>query len=296
MVAHKLIGSTLSSTAARACGLCGDVRKLSRAHVPPQAAGNTTEVLRAADVILDGVRQPGRWQEGGMWIRGLCEDCNNQAGSHYDVAYADFASQVGRLSSPLARHLAVVPGEAPAVRFAPGLVARAVVFGMFAVNPRLRILFPNLAADLMAEMKHGHTGAGPVRWPDKLRLKVGRTHPVFPNTGVISSGVWAMRVETERVVHGTFGDIVWPPLTWSLVPVLDSTESDGLGPPITMQLADASDWIHYGPDRTAVDLRHLVRALPAMLHPMLARTDDWIELMSNDGSDADAVVVFGRQP
>jgi hypothetical protein len=167
---------------------------------------------------------------------------------------------------------------------------------MFAINPRLRVLFPVLADDLTAEIQHKRPALGPIRWPDKLELKVGRTHPAFPNTGVISSGVWAMRVLTERVVHGTFGDIVWPPLTWNLVPTLDDVEKNGFGPPITLPLADASEWIQYGPDRTAVDLRHLVRALPAMPHPMLAHTDDWVELMSNDGSDADAIVVFGRAP
>jgi hypothetical protein len=287
-----LIGSTLSSPGARPCGLCGDFRKLSKAHVPPQAAGNTTKVLRAADVIDGGIRRPGRWQEGGMWVRGLCDDCNTHAGTHYDVAYADFAEQVGVLSSPLAQRLAVVPGEAPAARFAPGLVVRAVLYGMFAISPRLRVLFPDFASDL----KNEAPGLGPVRWPDKLALKVGRTHPAHADSGVISSGVWSIRVLRERVVHATFGDVVWPPLTWCLVPTIEDSELDGLGPPITKTLADASDWINYGPDRTAVDLRNLTPALPAIAHPMLARTDDWVEFMSTDGSDADAIVVFGRQP
>src|SRR5689334_15958501 len=99
MPVHDLVASTLASAAARACGLCGTIRRLSKAHVPPQAAGNTTEVLRAPDVIVDRVRRPGRWLEGGMWVRGLCEDCNNRAGNHFDNPYADFARQVERLST-----------------------------------------------------------------------------------------------------------------------------------------------------------------------------------------------------
>lgn len=293
MPVFNLVGSTLSSATARACGLCGDLRKLSKAHVPPQAAGNTTKVLRAADVIVDQLRRPGRWSEGGMWVRGLCEDCNNQAGNTYDVPYADFAEQVERLSSPTAKRLAVIRGEVPGARFAPGLVSRAVLFGMFAINPRLRVLFPELADDLRNEPTPGN---GLIRWPDKLALKVACTHPQVPDRGVISSGVWAMRVLHERVAHWTFGDIVWPPLMWSLVPKDNDSERDGLGPQITKPLPDVSEWVRYGPDRTSVDLRHLVRTLPAMPHPMLLRTDDWVELMTNDGSDAGAIVVFGKQP
>ena len=60
-------------------------------------------------------------------------------------------------------------------------------------------------------------------------------------------------------------------------------------------MADASDWVMYGPDRTSVDLRTLTRTLPAIAHPMLVRTDDWVEMMTKDGSDADAIVVFGKR-
>ena len=114
-----------------------------------------------------------------MWVRGLCEPCNNLAGGSYDRAYADFANQVARLTTPAALRMAVIPGEAPGARFAPGLVAPCVLFGMFAINPRLRVLFPDLAQDLLSEQP----GAGPVRWPDRLVLKVGRTHPRLSDTG-----------------------------------------------------------------------------------------------------------------
>jgi hypothetical protein len=105
-----------------------------------------------------------------------------------------------------------------------------------------------------------------------------------------------MRVLTERVVHGSFGDIVWPPLTWSLVATDIDSERHGLGPQITKRLEDVSDWVKYGPDRTSVDLRNVIRTLPAMLHPLLVRTDDWVEMLTSDGSEHDAVVVFGKRP
>lgn len=286
----QLIGTMLNDQQPRPCGLCGQIRQLSRAHVPPRVAGNSTAVERAADVIEDGVRRPGRWAAGGMWVRGLCADCNSLAGVAYDRAYADFANQVAKLSTPTALRLAVVPGEAPGARFAPGLVARCVLFGMFAINLRLRLLFPELAHDLIHEPV---PGLGPIRWPDQLVLRVGLTHPLLPNVGVLSSGVWAMRVLNERVVHFSFADIAFPPLVWS-VAALDDDTAPELGPQITRALADASGWVHYGPDRTHVDLRSLTRALPAIALPLLTRRDDWVELMTHDGTDADAVVVFGR--
>jgi hypothetical protein len=270
------------------------MRKPTRAHVPPQVAGNTPSVLRAPDVIdARRSRRPGTWNEGGMWVRGLCYDCNHLSGRAYDWPYADFAAQVGRLSTPIATHLQVIPGEPPGVFFAPGLVARCVLYGMFAINPRLRIIFPSLAYDLVHEQPPGH---GPVRWPDQLTLRVARTHPAVQHRGLLSSGIWSMRLLTERVVHFPFADIAFRPLIWSLVPADSDSERDGLGPQVTKPLADASDWINYGPDRTAVDLRSLTRTFPAFWHPMFTDRRDWSELMTRDGSDADAVVIFGHLP
>jgi hypothetical protein len=287
-----LVGTMLASIQPRPCGLCGDVRKPTRAHVPPRVAGNRHSVLRAPDVIDDGrTRRPGTWKEGGMWVRGLCDDCNNRAGRSCDQAYADFASQVARLSTPLALGLQVIPGEPPGAYFAPGLVARCVLVGMFAINPRLRILFPDLAHDLSHEPVPGH---GPVTWPGQLILRVGLTHPLARNNGLLFSGIWSMRVLTERVVHFSFADIVFPPLVWSLLPSNSDSERDGLGPQVTRALADASDWVNYGRDRTTVDLRSLTRTLPALLHPVFANRDEWVELLTQDGTDADAVVVYGR--
>jgi len=228
-----------------------------------------------------------------MWVRGLCQRCNNRAGSHFDVPYKDFARQIGILTTPAAQRLLLYPHDAPPAYFSPGLVARCVLYGMFAINPRLRILFPELAEDLAHETRPGQ---GPVRWPDQLELRLGRTHPGFPKDGILMSGIWFMRVLHERALHHSFADIVFPPLSWSLTPPSKATDAARLGPPITAHLADASDWVRYGPDRTSVDLRHLTRTLPAVAHPGLARDDTWMELMTRDESDAHPVVVYGRRP
>jgi hypothetical protein len=290
------LGSALDSKRPRPCGLCGDYRALSRAHVPPRVAGNVSSVQRAPDVIdrTGGgrTRRPGSWVSGGLQVRGLCERCNHLAGRMYDQPYADFASDVRNLSTAAARRLAVMPGEPPPVFFAPGLVARCVIFGMFAINPRLRIVFPHLAEDLLRE---DPPGSGPVRWPDQLVLRVGRVPANWSRWAVLSSGIWSMRVISERVTHFSFGDVVFDPLVWSLVPRGDGSERKQLGPAITERLADASGWIHFGPDRTAVDLRNLTRTFPALLHPAFANRDEWVEMRGSDEDETSSVFLFGKR-
>lgn len=288
MAELNLLGTTLSAKESRPCGLCGQFRIPTRTHVPPQTAGNRTAVRRAPDIIdVAGVRRPGRWSEGGLWVRGLCEQCNNLAGRTCDKAYADFATQVTRMSTPLARTLQVIPNEAPGVFFSPHLVAKCVLFGMFSIHPRLRIIFPDLAKDLAQN-------SDVVRWPRKVELRVGRSHPAVERQALLSSGIWMMRVLAERIVHFSFADVVFPPLAWFLVPIETSRE---MGPQLTHSLVDASDWIRYSADRVNVDLRSIARSFPSVLHPMFSPDrDSWIEAISNSGTDADTVVVFGRIP
>lgn len=71
-----------------------------------------------------------------------------------------------------------------------------------------------------------------------------------------------------------------------------------LGPQVTSSLADASGWIRHLPERVAVDLRHLTRTFPAILHPMLGNDrGSWVEMLAAaDATRNDTVVVFGRIP
>ena len=85
------------------------------------------------------------------------------------------------------------------------------------------------------------------------------------------------------------------PLVWCLVPVEDAAEQQ-LGPEVTKPLVDASDWVHYGPDRTSVDLRHLTKTFPALAHPMHTKHDDWAEMLADSNTDGGPVVLFGRIP
>jgi hypothetical protein len=83
---------------------------MSRAHVPPQAAGNDSQVRRNYFISGEGGMTPGRSTEGGMWVYGLCGECNNRAGSLYDQAYADLATG----TFELAPHRSIV-GRIPLV-------------------------------------------------------------------------------------------------------------------------------------------------------------------------------------
>lgn len=287
------LAGTLQQHQGGSCGLCGHFRELSRTHVPPQVAGNDRSVSRAPDRLVDGVRAPGRWTEGGLWVRGLCVSCNNLCGQHYDVAYADFAARVEQMTGESARRLlngAVATGS-PAVYFAPGLVSRCVMFGMFAINPRLRVLYPDLADDLRTL---GHLDPTAIRWPDRLELRVGLFSRRDPPHALLSSGVWSMRVLGRRERHSSFGDVIFPPLMWCLVPTPEWRETSQLGPEVTRVLADASDWVHYRGTRTHVDLRNLTNKFTTMTHPGLGRNDAWVELMDVKGTAEDSVILYGR--
>ncbi|MFB9688644.1 hypothetical protein [Amycolatopsis plumensis] len=221
-----------------------------------------------------------------MWVRGLCATCNNLSGSKFDAAYADFARQVARTSTPIARALQVMPHEPPPVFFAPRLVAQCVLFGMFGINPRLRLILPETARDLAAD-------SASLQLPTKATLRVGLTHPAARHQALLSSGVWTMRVLTERCVHFSFADVVFPPLAWFFA--VDSSDNS-LGPQITEPLADATEWLRFGPDRTSVDLRNLTRRFATILHPSFGPgRDEWVDLLTpEDRVAGQAVVVRGR--
>lgn len=225
---------------------------------------------------------------------GLCEQCNQLCGDRYDLAYAEFSRSVRSMTGRTAQRLSLDrsrPPAVPAVFFAPGLVARCVLFGMFAINQRLRLLFPGLAKDLR---ELGHHDPASIRWPDRLELRVGLTVGRHAGRGLLSSGVWMMRVLEHRQRHSSFGDIVFPPLTWCLVPTPLVGETEQLGPEISQSLANASDWVHYGDTRTRVDLRSLTDVFLPMAHPALGRDETWIELMKVDGTHEDSLILYGR--
>lgn len=247
------------------CGVCGEWRSLSRSHVPPQAAGNSAAVTRAQ--MIEGERglRLGRATGGGLWVRGLCGPCNSMAGGRYDAAYADFA----RRSMPYVgagRRLAVRAGDTPAVTLAPGLVARTVLYGMHALSPGLRRSFPRMASSLAR-------GDAEVRLPDSVGLRLALTPGP---TARIAGPIHAYRVLESRMSYVTFAEVFFPPFAWAMTAAtVEQSVLDVQG------WADVREWPLYSADRTAVDLRHLVGALPLVRHPLHTDRDNWIELASD---------------
>jgi hypothetical protein len=138
---------------------------------------------------------------------------------------------------------------------------------MFAINDRLQDHFPHLAGTLRA-------GDSRLVLPDEVRLRLALVEGAESR---ISGPVGYMRVLTRRETHMPFADVWFPPLAWSLVSTRNHPAS--LGPDITTNWGDASEWARYAPSVT-LDLRALVGALPIAPPPMFG-TDDWVVMTGN---------------
>ncbi|MDX2854438.1 hypothetical protein PV342_39730 [Streptomyces sp. PA03-3a] len=268
------LGIDLRKAGLRPCGLCGQVREMTKAHVPPQAAGNRGKVTSATVRIHDRTRRNGRPDAGGMWLRGLCRDCNGLAGENYDAAYGDFAKALETYTRAL-QHLHLPGHPAPPIRLAPGRVARSILIGMFATTPHLRVMFPGLADDLREGRDH-------ITMPDGATLRLGLYR--FRGTR-LASMFNGYRVLTQRQYYDVFSEVYFRPLAWALTP-RDRWDSGHSGESVFDQQgwATVDDWLQYGDDVTATDLRNLCpRGVPLVHHPLLGgRSDEWVEFLSDE--------------
>lgn len=213
----------------------------------------------------------GRWSPGGMWVYGLCKDCNSSAGGIYDKAYGDFArSLLAWYASSTARS----EMGAQAVSMAPGRVARSVLSGMLGISPHIRVLHPQLAAQVWA--------GGPVRLPGGLALRVavylgGNAQLAGPMLSGFTDG-------TGRAVH-SLASVTFAPLSWALV---TSDTGDVLA---ESGWADATEWLRYADDRESVDLRYLhPRGIARTTTVLHAPGDDYIQMYSSEI----ATIMVGR--
>ncbi|THG30355.1 hypothetical protein E6C70_14745 [Glaciibacter flavus] len=213
-------------------------------------------------VTKSGV-QPGRQYAGGMWVRGLCFDCNNTAGNRYDTAYGLFTDQL-RGWFRTGKRLAFGRIDVPAVSLDPGLVSRAILYGFHAINPRLRVIFPELAKQLLNDTRQ-------VRLPSGLRLRAGA---YFGSDFKLSGGVLMQRVLGARETHFTFGEVFFPPLAWVLTPDYAGLAVD--------HWASADEWPLYSVDRTSVDLRWIAGQFPIVEHPSAVAPNDWMTMFSSE--------------
>jgi hypothetical protein len=268
------LGVDLRKPGLRPCGLCGEVREMTKAHVPPQVAGNRGRVTSATVRVHNNVRSMGRLAAGGMWMRGLCGDCNSLAGLNYDTAYGDFAKAMDTYQR--ARSFLHLPpaDPAPPVRVAPGRVARSILIGMFATTPQLRVMFPGLAAALCEQRDH-------ITLPDGASLRMA-LYPLRRTR--LASMFNNYRVLGHRVYYNVFSEIYFRPLAWALIPS-DRGYEEHMGESVFDNLgwATVDEWLQYGDDVTAVDLRDLCRhGVPHVRHPLSGpEQDNWIQLFSD---------------
>lgn len=80
------------------CWLCGKFGKLTKEHIPPQAAFNDFPLLY--EKITERSKRTGsmEWEAGepqqGLYFRSLCEQCNNRYGRIYGSAYVNLVRRV----------------------------------------------------------------------------------------------------------------------------------------------------------------------------------------------------------
>ncbi|MFH9656687.1 hypothetical protein ACH4MN_37215 [Streptomyces anulatus] len=252
---------------------------MTKAHVPPQAAGNRERVVSANVRLKDRVLGHGRFAQGGMWFHGLCSDCNSMAGVHYDAAYADFSNaMLARVNLHQRLHL-------PPVRLAPARVARSILIGMFATSPHLRVMFRGLAEDLLNRRER-------IMMPDGANLRLA----VCLDRRTRLAGMYnAVRAISYTEHYDVFSEVYFRPLAWILTPS-DRAPAQHAGESVVERQgwAVVDHWLQYGEDRTAADLRSLCRApLPSVLHPLNGHDrDEWVEFMS----DRVTAILEGRIP
>ncbi len=255
----------------RACGLCGIHSKMTKAHVPPQCVGNDHLVGRSYMRTHNSKARMGRAVEGGLYVYGLCESCNN-LGSRYEDAYKELTEILRPLRKKgLGIDYAATQINLPASSFDPGSTARAIIIGAFGIAPTLRDRYPDLAAEIVDQQDI-------LTVPSELRLRLGLARGTAARIGGMTSGFFGWGPWSHRDPDGTpesvmpFAEVFFPPLAWMVTddrqPLLDR-----------MGWGDGTKWLRARPGERE-NLRSTVPTLPYVSHPShneLLR-NRWIEL------------------
>jgi hypothetical protein len=227
------IGRQPEAKAPQGCGLCGSTGPLSKAHVPPQVAGNDKSVTRTHLRVKAGHIQRSSAGVGGMFTRALCARCNSVAGARYDNSYGQFhtavATGIDAMSSGFSKRLTF-----GGITTNPALVVRSVLCGMFALSTQLRVVLPEAAADLAGS-------ASQVRWPGDTHLLLAMN---LADEHRAQGGMSAMRLVPPQMTRNSFAEIWFKPLAWALVQ--DDAAPTALGPSYfdVAGWTDVSHWIN----------------------------------------------------
>jgi hypothetical protein len=263
------------------CALCGQDKPLTKTHVPAQASGNTGEVRRYFPASTGGTASRGRGHVGGFYVFGHCRGCNGLQAKH-DPAYVTFSDAIARRLQARPPILLLPPGTnlLPEVHVRPGAVARAVLIGMTALNPNLRITHPELVAALLNDEQEFAV-------PDDLSLRVAATDsPTARVAGSVAGLLLFHRLRPEGQCLGvmSMASLYFRPVAWHLATKRPYSLLDLQG------WCDVSHWTRFPPENE-VPIRALLRRLPEVLHPSedpVAEAAGWCQLLSNE------ITVFGE--
>lgn len=119
------------------CHLCGNVRPLTREHVPPREAFNRGSYLQVLpDVAIQTGPEEipeGRTQQGGIWYYRMCNLCNTFCGRRYAPEYIRWANGMLRLLNQWPE--GAVGVAITAERFFPLRLIKEVASMFLTVNP-----------------------------------------------------------------------------------------------------------------------------------------------------------------
>lgn len=133
------------------CGLCRFGGKLSKTHVPPQAAGNVGKaqpaVLHFSETTGESRIAWGTAHDGGMWGWWLCERCNNRT-ERWEAEYRRWKEQledaISSQPAPAWKRLSIHDPRSD-----PGALVRVFWAWMFAIDDGLGWGWPDLAESVL---------------------------------------------------------------------------------------------------------------------------------------------------
>lgn len=269
----RMLGPLMNRKGKRPCGICGEVKLLSKAHVPPRCAGNEMLVKRYRFMMSGHEADSGRGDLGGIYLYGLCAKCNTLAGE-YDSAYGALAASLQSLWIK-SWTIEVPPRiKMPPIEFDPGSVVRSILLGMCATGDLIYQNDPALPLAL--------TKGELVELPSTIRLYLalarGRTARVAGSiAGFHVMGPNIRRDQNEVPIGiNSLASVYFPPLAWELVHTGDTTlVPDGW--------ANVGTWTELRPGDIH-RLSDLVTTLPAVCHPWHhpSLSEGWTELTNTN--------------
>lgn len=258
------------------CGLCGEFRKMTRAHVPPQCSGNTGAVsLQRLTINNEGAR-PGNGKTGGLYVYGLCGECNSLQGL-YDSSYKYFAEHARGLWARTWRLHLPERMRIPDGEIEPGSVIRSILIGMFAINQNLRHMHEPIASEILER-------ADSVTVPDDLKIRLALMRGNHARLAGPTVGSFLFGKEARlNIGLRTLGQVYFPPFAWLLEDTSQTECKAFWGSLPDYQLwANVSRWAQYHPSQR-VAVRSICPPLPSVSHPVhdCAQAETWTDLFDS---------------